>query len=393
MNNTVPKKSYRILIVDDNPNNLFTLKEALSQLPDVEIIEAESGEEALISTLEYDIQLILLDVQMPGMDGFETARHLRLTEKTKDIPIIFITAVYKSEEFIQKGYQTGAIDYLTKPIDDNLLLNRVNLYKRLSFRERELKAAMRALKENEAILIQQSRMAVMGQMLGAIAHQWRQPLNALSLLLMDIKESYDYNELNENNLNLILRQSTQLLQFLSKTIDDFRNFYKPDKQKIRLKLDETIYDVIAMTRGNLENNRITVNIDCYNAEPNQLTLYSYPTELKQVFINIICNACDAIIERQKNDSAFEGRITIRVIPQKELMLVQIADNGGGVPEDILNQIFDPYFTTKPQMQGTGIGLYMSKMIIEQHLCGSLTVKNTEDGAAFLISLNRCAETL
>jgi len=147
---TMNNPLFTILIVDDNENNLFTLKTLLAQLENTQIIEATSGEQALLATLEKDIQLILLDVQMPIMDGFETARHLKMTERTRDIPIVFITAVFKTEAFIKQGYAIGAVDYLTKPIDENLLLNRVKLYKQLFQRQQTLQLTFDQLQQSEA---------------------------------------------------------------------------------------------------------------------------------------------------------------------------------------------------------------------------------------------------
>lgn len=140
---------FTILIVDDNPNNLFTLEALLKQVNHCKVIQAESGEAALAATLEHAIDLILLDIQMPGMDGYETAQHLKMTARTRDIPIIFLTAVFKREEFIQRGYQVGAVDYITKPLDDNQLLNRIELYRRLHEREVSLQTALDQLRQSD----------------------------------------------------------------------------------------------------------------------------------------------------------------------------------------------------------------------------------------------------
>jgi len=146
----INKPLFTLLIVDDNDNNLFTLNTLLGQLEGCQIIEATSGEQALLATLEQDIQLVLLDVQMPGMDGFETARHLKMTERTRDIPIVFLTAVFKAESFIKQGYAIGAVDYLTKPIDENQLLNRIKLYKQLFQRQQTLQSTFNQLQQSEA---------------------------------------------------------------------------------------------------------------------------------------------------------------------------------------------------------------------------------------------------
>ena len=141
--------TFTVLIVDDNEHNRFTLRTLLDRLPGCRVSEAASGEEALMRTIEQPIHLILLDVQMPHMDGFETARHLSMTERTRHIPVVFVTAVFKAEAFVRRGYQVGAVDYLTKPIDDNLLLNRVKSYRTLFEREQLLTQSLACLKISE----------------------------------------------------------------------------------------------------------------------------------------------------------------------------------------------------------------------------------------------------
>ena len=130
---------FKVLIVDDNPNNLFTLRSLIEKYTDVHVIEADGGEKAVnLALTENDVDLIILDVQMPEMDGFQTASMLKVRKKTRDIPVIFLTAAYKTDEFQQKGYDVGAADYLLKPIDDNLLLNKLTAYFRLIEKERAL---------------------------------------------------------------------------------------------------------------------------------------------------------------------------------------------------------------------------------------------------------------
>lgn len=150
---TATPPTFSVLIVDDNPNNLFTLRALLKRVHDCAVIEADSGAQALTCVLERQINLILLDVQMPGMDGFETARHLQMMERTRNIPIIFVTAIFKSEEFIHRGYGIGAVDYMTKPIDDNLLINRVHLYQSIHRRELQLSSVVTRLRLQEEALV------------------------------------------------------------------------------------------------------------------------------------------------------------------------------------------------------------------------------------------------
>jgi CheY-like chemotaxis protein len=146
-------EQFAILIVDDNGNNRFSLRALLGQQPGCQIEEADSGEAALLRTVEQQFDLILLDVQMPGMDGFETARHLQMTERTRHIPVVFLTAVFKAEEFMARGYELGAVDYLTKPIDDHQMLNRVRLYQHLHDREFRLAQALRLAEQREQAML------------------------------------------------------------------------------------------------------------------------------------------------------------------------------------------------------------------------------------------------
>ena len=175
---------YVILIVDDNPNNLFTLRALLKRVKDCEIIEASSGEDALSRVVEREVNLILLDVQMPGMDGFDTARHLQMTERTRHIPIIFITAVFKAEEFIRRGFDLGAVDYLTKPIDDHLLINRIRLYQGLFARERQLAEMVVLLQRNGKALTvardaAEAASRAKSTFLANMSHELRTPMNAI----------------------------------------------------------------------------------------------------------------------------------------------------------------------------------------------------------------------
>lgn len=381
---------YKILIVDDNRNNVFTLREVLSAVDGCEIIEALSGEQALVAAIEEEIHLILLDVQMPGMDGFETARHLKMAKKTMDIPIIFITAVFKAEEFIERGYELGAIDYLTKPIDDNLLLNRVNLYRKLFIREDELKSALKILQEKEAMLIHQSRMAAMGEMLGAIAHQWRQPLNILALALIDLKDSFEYKDLTADSISNIVKISMEQIQYMSKTIDDFRNFFKPDRYKIPFSLYDVVKEALDLVQIQMTSHFIDSCIEYHNntmsVNNQDAVLFGYPGELKQVILNIINNAKDAIIARQQTDKCFKGMVCIKIFQDDSKVVIHIEDNGGGISHDIIENIFEPYFTTKRHFKGTGIGLYMAKVIIEKHMGGKIFAENYNEGARFVIEL-------
>lgn len=511
---------FRILAVDDNPNNLFTLKALLSSVENIHIYEALSGEEALESALSKEVDLILLDIQMPGLDGFEVAKLLKLKQKTKNIPIVFLTAIFKSEEFFEKGYEVGAVDYLTKPIDDNLLLNKIKMYQNLYIKEKTAEEEMKKRVESEKIfqsvfqfsgigiaiadtdykiinanvkfekilgyensfligkkmeelthqddikssennlkslkskkeisfsmekryikkdgesiygkvtvstvrdgngdiinfiimlddlseykkledekkrkeqlLIQQSRMAEMGEMIGSIAHQWRQPLNALSIIVQGLVDAYEYKELTKEALDEAVDNSMRLIKYMSKTIDDFRNFFKPNKEKKAFDVLKSIKEVTGLIEPQLKSHSVSlVFSDCCSTDCKCICM-GYENEFKQAVLNIVNNGKDAILEQYEKNGKFPGKIYIDVHSVEDKIIVTIMDNGTGIPDNIIKKIFEPYISTKAK-NGTGLGLYMTKSIIENNMDGTITACNDEDtgGAKFIIELHTYEES-
>ncbi|MBF0487693.1 MAG: PAS domain-containing protein [Nitrospirae bacterium] len=239
--------------------------------------------------------------------------------------------------------------------------------------------------QQEQMLIQQSKMAAMGEMIGLIAHQWRQPLNAIGMVVQDIKEAYNYGELNEKYIQETVDTTMNQVYFMSKTIEDFKDFFKPSKKKVRFDVKTAIQELLSMFEQMFKKN--DVDIFMRIAQDAVLITEGYPNEFKQVILNIMNNAKDAITSKRESGDAIQGRIDINIINnvERNKIIISIKDNGGGIPEHIINNIFDPYYTTKGE-KGTGIGLYMSKTIIETNMGGSLTVKNVDGGAEFVISL-------
>ena len=387
-----------ILIVDDNKSNLYTLEALLQNLKfddeyltSINIIKSLSGKKALEIIINQKIDLIILDIQMPEMDGFEVAKHLKMNQNTKDIPIIFLTAIFKDEYFIQQGYELGALDYLTKPINENLFLTKIKLYISLYLKTYTLDKLNKTLEEKVKLevdknrlqakqLIQHSRLAQMGEMLSMIAHQWRQPLTAISATANNLTLKLILNEYNkkefENELELISTYS----QHLSKTIDDFRGFFKTKKVKEKTTLSQIINNTLDIVKTSVENKNIKVitDITCENE------VEIYASEVKQVLLNIIKNAEDILVE----NNVINPTILIQTICIKNNNCALIVeDNAGGIPEEIIDKVFDPYFSTKQEKDGTGLGLYMSKTIIEEHCNGKLSVSNSNTGAVFKLEFN------
>ncbi len=228
--------------------------------------------------------------------------------------------------------------------------------------------------EQERLLIRQSRFAAMGEMIGNIAHQWRQPLNALGLLLVNIKDAYEYKELDAAMLEESVRKGSQLIDKMSATIDDFRNFFLPNKEKTAFSLKKSVEDTLAILSASFKNANIAVHLDAGE----DVIAHGFPNEYSQVLLNILNNAKDAMRAKKITN----GEIHIRIARHGGQARVTVRDNAGGIPADILPKIFDPYFTTREK--GTGIGLYMSKMIVEDSMNGTVEARNVEGGAEFTV---------
>ncbi|MFZ3017781.1 MAG: ATP-binding protein [Gallionella sp.] len=230
--------------------------------------------------------------------------------------------------------------------------------------------------EKERLLIQQSRSAAMGEMISNIAHQWRQPLSTLGLVVQNIMLDYRENELNRESLEKYVDTAQQCVTQMSETIDDFRNFFRPDKAKVRFNLHQAVSDSLQLLEATLKNNNIQVAM----GKDLGLEAFGHANEFSQVILNVLANAKDALVDNQPH----QRRIEVELRETEHTGLVVIRDNAGGIPDGAMEKIFDPYFTTKAS--GTGIGLYMSKTIIEKHMDGSIVCRNTADGAEFTISI-------
>jgi len=245
----------------------------------------------------------------------------------------------------------------------------------------EIERTIEINKQHQQQIFEQSKSAQMGDMIGNIAHQWRQPLSVISTAASGIIMRKEYGiDIDDEKEKEVLKSIVDTTQFLSSTIDTFRNYLKEKKVEKEVILQERINNALYITSASLENNYIKVINEIDKVEPIKINLIL--GELSQVIINILNNAKDVIIENKIND----GFIKISLKKDKDKAIISIQDNAGGIPKDNLSKIFNPYFTTKHQSQGTGLGLYMSKEIIEKHLNGKLYAKNIDNGAVFNIEL-------
>lgn len=254
--------------------------------------------------------------------------------------------------------------------------------------------------KNEQILLQQAKLATMGEMLGAIAHQWRQPLNSLGLCIQNIKESFRFGELSQEYLDSTVQESMTQLNHMSRTIDDFRNFFRPDKEKARFDLMLAVGQVLSLFSSQFIAHDISFVLTCRTHQRTfdkvqdivacsaKITL-GYKNEFEHVVLNLVNNARDAIFARRAQGLMPEtepGLISFEFENVANTITIRVIDNGIGIPESIVDRIFEPYFTTKDSDKGTGIGLYLAKIMIEEHMHGKLFVENREQGACFVLVL-------
>lgn len=244
--------------------------------------------------------------------------------------------------------------------------------------ESQVAAEVKKNREKDELLILQSRQAAMGEMIGNIAHQWRQPLNAIGLMVYDLTDALRYGEINRDYINQSEQDIKSVLIHMSRTIDDFRNFFKPDKEKQHFSLHDAVNTATKLLDATLRNSDIIME----TRVDNDILLFGYPGEFAQVLLNIINNARDALMEK----SSLNRHIHISGQKIGQEAIVKIGNNGGAIPLFIIDKIFDPYFSTKEPGKGTGVGLYMSKNIIEKNMNGSLQVQNQVDGTTFIITV-------
>jgi len=363
-----------ILIVDDNEINLDILEILLD---DYKVISSNSGTSVFEIMQNNTIDLILLDVVMPDINGFDVCRRLKMDEKTKHIPVIFITAKHEVDD-IKNGFDVGAVDYVTKPFNALELLSRVNTHLQLkSYQEdleRKVRIEVEKNKVQEQIIFQSSKQAEIGELLMHIAHQWKQPLSELGSInvlntLYVSDEKINTGELKEN-----FERTSKILDFMSKTVETFQDFYKPNLQNNIFDIYSTIEKAVNIVDATFDYENIQLVIN-KNSNPN---ITANQNEYAQVILSILNNAKDVLLRRKIENKV----ITLSIFTKDDKSLVTIEDTAGGIKLDNIEDIFLPYVSEKRSL---GIGLYMSRNIMKKN-GGTLSVENTKKGAKFTIIL-------
>ena len=263
---------------------------------------------------------------------------------------------------------------LNQTLEQRVAEQTKELYKFNQYLEQRVQEEVEKNEEKQKILFAQSRFASLGQMMANIAHQWRQPLTELNLSLFGLKNALQGEE---DQIESYYSDAKKTIQSMSQTIEDFQNFFNPNKPVEPFDPVESFHDALALIRKDLKKAKIALHTSLGKG----ITLTGVSNELTQVYINLLQNAKEALLEKEE-----PREISVQILDNGMEILLQIQDNAKGIEEDKLEKIFEPYFSTKHASQGTGLGLFMSRMIIQQSLGGSITASNNEGGALFTIIL-------
>lgn len=377
----------KILIVDDRAANLVAL-EGVFQATDAKVVRAQSGDEALVASLHHNFALAVLDVQMPEMDGYELAELLRGEPATHNLPIIFLTAASHDEAQVFRGYEAGAVDYITKPYSPTVLLAKTRVFldldlewakirnhrdrleelvrartEELQEKNQALQVAYAQLRDTQFMLMQSVKLTALGEMAAGVAHELNQPLNCVKLIvqesLMDARQGdYDLARWRTDGKEIV-----GLVDRMAGIIDHMRNFArKPDDfEKRRVDLNACIGGALTFMREQLLVHNIEIECELSSDLPGVL---ADSNSLEQVFMNLLGNARDAIFDRMASDKRRVGKVTIRSRRLGDTeVCVEVEDDGAGVSPQVREKVFEPFFTTKEIGKGTGLGLSIAERIV------------------------------
>lgn len=422
----------RILLVDDNPNNLKVLSEAI-QRHGWKALMATDGESAIEQTEYAHPDLILLDVMMPGIDGFETCRKLKANPITQNIPVIFMTALSDALDKV-KGLEIGAVDYITKPFQQEEVIARLKLHLKISHLTRtleqrvqertlELTQSIQQLQQTQLQLIQSEKMSALGNLVAGVAHEMNNPLGFIAVTLQQVKSTVGdimehlqiyqeslpspteeiINHAEEIDLDYSIKDLPKMIDSMTMASDRLKNisnslrtFSRADQDyKQPFDLHEGIDSTILILKHRLKANELRPPIEVVSDYGNLPKVECFPGQLNQVFMNIIANAIDALDESNTGRSfeeieAHPNRITIKTLVVNDQVKISIADNGIGMSEEVKERVFDHLFTTKGINQGTGLGLAIAKQIVVDKHGGSIKVNSSlNKGTEFDIQIPIC----
>jgi len=404
-------KTVKVLYVDndnDHRDDYYGIFKVFFH--DIDVVS--NGKEGLEYFKKNKYDLIITAIDMPQMDGLELVKNIR--EVSRHITVLILSS---KQKYFTEFIRLGVDGYILKPIEVEQFVNiihkvietlhnkqalyeyRVELEKLVEEKTAKLQELNSSLEEkvrieveknleHEKYLSNQSKLISMGEMIGNIAHQWRQPLSYISTAATGMRVKKEMEMLSEEELFTYCDKINENSQYLSQTIDDFRNFIKGDTELMEFNLEQDTKSFIKLIDASIKESGIVLILDLQD----DITIEGYPNELIQCFINIFSNAKDAFMLNKTPEDERYLFISQKILNEK--VIIKFKDNAGGIPEDVLPKVSEPYFTTKHQAQGTGLGLHMSYNLVVRGMNGTLEVKNIEyefnqktyTGAEFIIML-------
>lgn len=360
-----------ILIIDDSAQNLDIITQILKN--DYTIKVSNSAQKALTYLQSgKKIDLILLDILMPEMDGYELCTLLKADDALKEIPVIFLSALEKEDDML-RGLKLGAVDYVIKPVSPPILKARVATHVKLKQFQDALKEDLLA---KEQLLMQQSKMAILGEMLENIVHQWKQPISMISISSSNIRIDRMFGNLDLEGLDKALDAIESAVEHLSQTMDDFRDFLHEESEAQTHSLKTILEQSLMLMESKLHTSSVKIDVDVED-----ISIKLFKNDLIQILMNILSNSVDALAKKEG-----AKKIRIHLTQEQEQVKLTLCDNAGGIKEELLEKIFEKYFTTKEQKKGSGIGLYMCRILATKRLKGAIGAYNTQEGACFEIAL-------
>jgi signal transduction histidine kinase len=396
-----------ILIVDDKVTNLNILSDVM-QLQGHYVSVASDGESALTLLKTISPDLILLDIMMPGIDGFETCTRLKADEKTKDIPVIFMTALTDTADKI-KGFKVGAVDYITKPFQQEEVVARVNV-------QLKLRNLNRQLQISQFKLMQAEKISSLGQLVAGVAHEVKNPVGFIAgnlehtgnyiqdlISLLNLYQKYlpntpeeIKNKIDAIDLDFLLEDLPKMIvsmnlgiERISDIMQSLRKFSRKDATyRKAVNIHQGIDTTLMILSHRLKANEIHPKIEVIKEYGKLPEIECFPGQLNQVFMNLLANAIDVFEDKAKKNESFipQIRISTKLINNNSLEII-IADNGDGMTEEVRNNLFNAFFTTKAEEKGTGLGLSISYQIITETHGGTLECFSSEgEGTQFVIHI-------
>ena len=373
------KHAFSLLYVEDEEVVRDEMMDILPLLVD-DIYVAKNGKEALDLYHKHLPDMIITDIRMPYMTGLELIREIR---KTDPLTPIIITSAFNDSEYLLEAIDLGIKYYVIKPVILGKLQTKIEDVKKDLMQQRELDAYQlflegrveeeTALREaEEALLLSQNKDVELGQMVSVIAHQWKQPLHYLHLLIEDLGYEQKDGGLSESFINEFTTKSLNKINFLSDTMDNFLRFYKSDLKDSSFFVHKFVNDVSSFLSVLFKAVGVELNITVVE----DFSLYGNRNEFQQAILNLLNNAKEAFEGKRQRDA----KISIVIGAKEDTFSIEISDNAGGIPEDQIPHIFGIDYTTK--REGNGIGLFLVKKIIRERFKGQIEVSNTEDGACF-----------